>query len=119
MIEKSAGQTLLENAYKLSTPEDNVDYYDAFASTYDTDFADALGWHYPAAIAAAYRDPAPHLHRSCRQSSNEAGLLDACLRVDIYQDVLVSSHSRRLRGPRTLAPWRGRFVVRALFPTAA
>ncbi len=58
MIEKSAGQSLLENAYKLSTPEDNVDYYDAFASTYDTDFADALGWHYPAAIAAAYRDAA-------------------------------------------------------------
>jgi SAM-dependent methyltransferase len=58
MIEKSAGQSLLENAYKLSTPEDNVDYYDAFASTYDTDFADALGWHYPAAIAVAYRDAA-------------------------------------------------------------
>jgi len=58
MIEKSAGQSLLENAYKLSTPEDNVDYYDAFASTYDTDFADALGWHYPAAIAVAYRDTA-------------------------------------------------------------
>ncbi len=58
MIEKSAGQSLLENAYKLSTPEDNVDYYDDFASTYDTDFADALGWHYPAAIAVAYRDAA-------------------------------------------------------------
>ena len=58
MIEKSAGQSLLENSYKLSTPEDNVDYYDAFASTYDTEFADALGWHYPAAIVATYRDAA-------------------------------------------------------------
>jgi len=58
MTEKSAGQNLLEQSYKLSTPEDNVDYYDAFASTYDTDFADTLGWHYPAAIAAAYRDAA-------------------------------------------------------------
>jgi SAM-dependent methyltransferase len=58
VIEKSAGQTFLENAYKLSTPEDNSDYYDALAFTYDTDFADALGWHYPAAIAAAYRDAA-------------------------------------------------------------
>jgi hypothetical protein len=36
MIEKSAGQTLLENAYKLSTPADNAEYYDASASTYDT-----------------------------------------------------------------------------------
>ena len=58
MIEKSAGQTLLENAYKLSTPADNAEYYDAFASTYDTDFADALGWHYPAAITEIYRDAA-------------------------------------------------------------
>jgi len=56
MTEKSAGQSLLENAYKLSTPEDNADYYDAFASTYDTDFAGTLGWHYPAAIVAAYRN---------------------------------------------------------------
>jgi len=58
MNEKSAGQSLLENAYKLATPADNSDYYDSFASTYDTDFADALGWHYPAAIAATYRDVA-------------------------------------------------------------
>jgi len=58
VIEKSAGQSLLENAYKLSTPADNAKYYDAFASTYDTDFADALGWRYPAAIAATYRDAA-------------------------------------------------------------
>ena len=56
MTEKNAGQSLLENAYKLSTPEDNADYYDAFASTYDTDFAGTLGWHYPAAIVAAYRN---------------------------------------------------------------
>ena len=56
MTEKSAVQSLLENAYKLSTPEDNADYYDAFASTYDTDFAGTLGWHYPAAIVAAYRN---------------------------------------------------------------
>lgn len=58
MTEKSAGQNLLEQSYTLSTPEDNADYYDAFASTYDAEFADTLGWHYPAAIAAAYRDAA-------------------------------------------------------------
>jgi SAM-dependent methyltransferase len=58
MSRKSAGQSLLENAYKLATPADNSDYYDSFASTYDKEFADALGWHYPAAIAATYRDVA-------------------------------------------------------------
>jgi len=33
----------LENAYKLSTPADNAEYDDAFASTYDTIFPNALG----------------------------------------------------------------------------
>lgn len=58
MPEKSVGQTLLESAYKLSTPDDNEIYYDEFAATYDGDFADSLGWFYPAAIATAYRDAA-------------------------------------------------------------
>ena len=55
MTKKSAGQSLLENAYKLATPEDNEAYYNAFAATYDSEFADELGWHYPAAIAEVYR----------------------------------------------------------------
>ncbi len=58
MTMKSKGQTLLENAYKLETPQDNETYYDEFASTYDSDFADALGWQYPEAIASVYRDHA-------------------------------------------------------------
>ena len=33
MTMKSKGQTLLENAYKLETPQDNETYYDEFAST--------------------------------------------------------------------------------------
>ena len=44
MTQKSKGQTLLENAYKLETPQDNKVYYDEFAETYDTEFAEALGW---------------------------------------------------------------------------
>jgi predicted TPR repeat methyltransferase len=48
------GRELLENAYKLSTPADNVAYYRDFAATYDSDFALDLGWAYPKAIAAAY-----------------------------------------------------------------
>lgn len=55
MAEKSKGQALLENAYKLATPEDNRRYYDAFAESYDADFAAALGYHYPKAVAAIYR----------------------------------------------------------------
>jgi len=54
MAEKPPGQSLLENAYQLSTPSDNKSYYRDFAPTYDTDFAQQLGWHYPQAIADAY-----------------------------------------------------------------
>lgn len=58
MPKKSVGQALLESAYKLSTADDNESYYDEFAAAYDVDFADSLGWFYPAAIATAYRDAA-------------------------------------------------------------
>ena len=54
MTKKSAGQELLENAYKLQTPADNTAFYDSFAPTYDSDFAEQLGWYYPKAIAAMY-----------------------------------------------------------------
>ena len=56
MCSKSPGQELLENACKLESPADNSAYYDTFTPTYDTDFADRLGWHYPRAIAAIYND---------------------------------------------------------------
>jgi len=54
MTGKDAGKSLLENAYALSTPDDNVAYYRSFAATYDSDFADGMGWNYPAAVARAY-----------------------------------------------------------------
>jgi predicted TPR repeat methyltransferase len=54
MTHKTAGQELLENAYKLKTPDDSVAYYNAFAPTYDSDFAAQLGWNTPKAIAKAY-----------------------------------------------------------------
>jgi SAM-dependent methyltransferase len=104
MIKKSAGQTLLENAYKLSTPEDNVDYYDAFASTYDTDFADALGWHYPAAIAAAYRDAASKSDTPIADIGCGTGLVASALNlppeqvdgIDISDEMLRVAEEKQL-----------------------
>ena len=104
MIEKSAGQTLLENAYKLSTPEDNADYYDAFASTYDMDFADALGWRYPAAIAAAYRDAATKTDTPIADIGCGTGLVASALNfprgqidgIDISADMLHVSEEKGL-----------------------
>ncbi len=54
MARKHPGQSILENAYELESPADNVAYYRAFAPTYDTDFAAELGWFYPQAIAEIY-----------------------------------------------------------------
>lgn len=56
MTTKAQAKRILENAYKLTSPDDNAEYYNAFAPTYDMEFADELGWHYPAAIAEIYRD---------------------------------------------------------------
>lgn len=55
MSDPTQGKAILENAYLLTTPEDNIRYYQAFAPTYDTDFAQGLGWHYPQAVAGIYR----------------------------------------------------------------
>lgn len=55
MTKKPTGQEILENAYKLSTPADNIDYYRHFAPFYDSDFVENMGYQYPKAIAESYR----------------------------------------------------------------
>ena len=104
MIEKSAGQSLLENAYKLSTPDDNVEYYNAFAASYDTDFADTLGWHYPAAIAAVYRDAATATDTPIADIGCGTGLVASALNfpreqvdgIDISAEMLRVSEEKQL-----------------------
>jgi SAM-dependent methyltransferase len=104
MTKKSAGQSLLEDAYKLSTPEDNADYYDAFASTYDTDFADTLGWHYPAAIAAVYRNAVTETDTPIADIGCGTGLVASALNlpreqidgVDISAEMLRVSEKKEL-----------------------
>lgn len=51
--EKSA-QELLEGAYKLATPDDNVTYYRDFAKHYDREFVKGMGYDLPAIVAQAY-----------------------------------------------------------------
>ncbi len=104
MTEKSAGQTLLEKSYKLSNPEDNADYYDEFASTYDSEFADALGWQYPAAIATAYRDAATETDRPIADIGCGTGLVASALNlsrdqidgIDISAEMLRASEEKKL-----------------------
>ena len=104
MIKKSAGQSLLENAYKLATPEDNKDYYDAFASTYDTEFADALGWHYPAAIVTTYRDAARHSDTPIADIGCGTGLVASALNLpqDQVDGIDISSEMLRIAKEKQL-----------------
>lgn len=56
MSKQDSGKDLLENAYRLQSPDDNIAYYDKLANSYDNDFADGLGYALPQAIARRYRE---------------------------------------------------------------
>lgn len=45
---------LLEGAYAIRTAADNIKYYRDFADIYDRDFADQMGYIYPAMLAKVY-----------------------------------------------------------------
>ena len=104
MNSKSKGQTLLENAYKLETPEDNKVYYDEFASTYGSDFAKALGWQYPEAIASVYKEHATADNIPIADIGCGTGLVAEALRfnpdqidgVDISEEMLAKARSKSL-----------------------
>jgi len=45
---------LLEGAYSIRNPDDNIDYYREFAELYDREYADRMGYIYPAMLASVY-----------------------------------------------------------------
>jgi len=104
MKTRSKGQTLLENAYRLATSDDNRAYYDAFAATYDEDFAAALGWQYPRAIASVYQeyataDDLPIADIGCGTGLVADALLcrpDQIDGIDISQEMLAKARSKGL-----------------------
>lgn len=55
MAEEDAGKALLEGAYKLLSPADNIAYYRSEAAAYDTEFIQGMGYVMPRMVAAAYR----------------------------------------------------------------
>ncbi len=101
---KSKGQSLLENAYKLATPQDNQAHYDEFAETYDHKFANALGWEYPNAIAAVYREHAAEADLPIADIGCGTGLvaealsckLDQIDGIDISEEMLVQARNKSL-----------------------
>lgn len=104
MTAKSKGQTLLENAYKLATPQDNKAYYNEFAESYDAEFADALGWEYPNAIATVYREHADADDLPIADIGCGTGLVAEALvckpeqidGIDISQEMLTAAQRKSL-----------------------
>jgi len=50
------GKRLLENAYQLETPDDNINYYSQTANSYDEDFARGLGYVLPQLVAKKFSE---------------------------------------------------------------
>ena len=48
------GKELLEGAYALATPDDNISYYREFADHYDDHFVKELGYNLPHVVAKAF-----------------------------------------------------------------
>lgn len=115
MTSKSKGQTLLENAYKLETPQDNKSYYDEFAETYDAEFAEALGWEYPNAIASVFREHSTSDDLPIADIGCGTGLLAAALKckpdhidgIDISQAMLAEARRKSLYRATILADLMG------------
>ena len=104
MPPKTPGQSILENAYKLATPSDNVAYYDAFAPSYDSDFVAQMGYQYPKAIADAYRRAATPDDRPIADIGCGTGLVAAELGLpDIPIDGMdISSEMLAVAGRKAL-----------------
>jgi predicted TPR repeat methyltransferase len=102
MAEKNAGQELLENAYRLRTPADSIAYYDSFAATYDADFIQRLGYHYPKALAAIYQStdkPTPVADIGCGTGAVAAALglpADQIDGMDISAEMLAVAGQKAL-----------------------
>ncbi len=102
----TAATRLLAGAYKLSTAQDNIDYYRDFAKIYDEQFADGMGYMYPQVLVSAYRsyakpDDLPVLDIGCG-----TGLVGAMLElpsdqidgVDVSQEMLDAAQQKSIYG---------------------
>ena len=99
------GKELLEGAYALSTPEDNVEYYKHFANHYDDVFARDMGFILPQAVTAQFASLAtsedtPIADLGCGTGIVATLLPDTCVvdGLDISPDMLsVAAKKNRYR----------------------
>lgn len=100
---QAQAERLLKGAYALKTSEDNTRYYRDFAPIYDEQFADALGYSYPSALAGIYMahqqpdEDIPVLDVGCgtglvAQSLTSISKIDG---VDLSADMLSIAEKKR------------------------
>jgi len=106
MGKQDPGKALLENAYLLETPDENVAYYNKLAETYDTEFANTLGYVLPKNIANSFSAKRNHLDTPVVDVGCGTGLLGEELDIpdlvldglDISQAMLkIAAKKRRYR----------------------
>ncbi|MFT6303151.1 MAG: putative TPR repeat methyltransferase [Granulosicoccus sp.] len=102
--EKDQGLNLLENAYELSNPTENSQYYDRLATDYDEAFAQGLGYVSPESIAEVFLSQSTEADYPIADIGCGTGLVAEALRIpvqcvdglDISQKMLDASAAKKL-----------------------
>lgn len=108
MPDEDRAKALLEGAYALETPEDNIAYYRTEAAAYD-DFISALGYVYPRAVADAWRQAAASTDRPVADIGCGTGAVAQAMGLppadidgfDISTEMLDLAREKRLYGRLT------------------
>lgn len=106
MTDPKSGETFLERAYALTTPDDNAAFYDNFAQHYEQQFVDALGYIYPEIIRAALARHGSAKDRPIADIGCGTGLVAQALDVpvkeiegfDISEGMLAQARAKGLYG---------------------
>ena len=104
MTQKRTPTELLEGAYAIETPDDNLTYYKDFADHYDAEFANRLGYIYPSIIAEFYHKHAGPTDRPVADIGCGTGLGAEALKLpphdvhgfDISPDMLAQATQKNL-----------------------
>lgn len=101
--QQQTAERLLQGAYDLKSAQDNIDYYREFAPVYDRQFANALGYTYPQAVASdfiahANSNTTPILDVGCgtglvAEALGSIGPIDG---VDISADMIAVAQQKQV-----------------------
>tara|TARA_B100001964_G_C14041183_1_gene512732 strand:- start:53 stop:685 length:633 start_codon:yes stop_codon:yes gene_type:complete len=77
----------LKDAYSIKTPEDSINLYRSWASTYDSDFAKQNDYRSPLEIAKYYDKYSNNKDTPILDVGAGTGLIGECLNVNSYREI--------------------------------